>query len=51
MGNELHSIQYISFNNIDVYDAHATNLGKSDSWREVSKTIFACNLQLLKIDP
>jgi len=27
---------------------HAIILGKNDTWREVSKTTFACNPQLLK---
>ena len=38
-------------NKFDVHDVHATNLGKSDTWRSVSKMNFACNLRLLKIAP
>lgn len=38
-------------NKFEAHDAHATNIGKSDTWRKDSETIFACNLQLLKIAP
>jgi len=31
-------------NKFYVHDTHATNLGKRDTWRKVSKMIVACNL-------
>lgn len=37
------------FDKIEAYDVHAKNLGKCNTWWEVSRTTFAYNLQLLKM--